>query len=336
MEAGEYGVVFVALPTWLGGGVSNTVIEPGEVKLLPPWSSIYRVSSTDRSIGWGGVGEGSAKLVEDYVETRALDGNEVGLAMTIQYAIEKSKAPQIIQKIGIEPGAVDQLVRAVAQADIRTHMNILKTADFFGPKERQDAVNDLKIALQRRLEPDGIIIRNVIYNAHRFERRLDNGTMDDSYQQQINGTQQILKETEQEQKKIATVVEQKRRERNETQGVVNRQLEQANGNADQAKFRGDSYLAAKNNEAEQIRTVGMAAVEGLEKQIEALKGPGGKALLKMEIVKNLLLSDPKFISMGSKSGNNSLQVDKTDTNELIQQLGIITATEPSKGDLKKK
>lgn len=329
MEAGEYGVVFVALPTWMGGGVQDKVIEPGEVKLVLPWSTVYRIKSTDRSISWGGLGEGSNKSVEDYVETRALDGNEVGLAITIQYAIDKEKAPLVIQRIGIEPEAVDRLVHAVAQADIRTHMNILRTRDFFSPKERQDAVNQVKVALQNRLQPDGIIIRDVIYNDHRFERRLDDGVVDDSYQQQIDRTQQTAQETEQEEKKIATVVEQKKREFNEAQARVNRQLEQIEGNMKQAELRGNSYLESKKNEAEQIRTIGLSAVAGLEKQVEALKGPGGRALLKIEIVKSLLLSDPKFISLGAKS-QGALQVDRVDTNELINQLGITTALEPKK------
>jgi hypothetical protein len=329
MEAGEYGVVFSALPTFLGGGVQNKVIEPGEVKFLFPWSSVYHLKSTDRSISWGAIGNGSNKSIEDYVETRALDGNEVGLAITIQYAIDKEKAPIVIQRVGIEPEAVDQLVRAVAQADIRTHMNILRTRDFFSPSERQDAVNQVKVALQNRLEPDGIIIRDVIYNDHRFERRIDENTMDDSYQQQIDRTQQTAQETEQEEKKIATVVEQKKREFNEAQARVNRQLEQIEGNKTQAEFRGNSYLEAKKNEAEQIRTIGLAAVEGLEKQVEALKGPGGRALLKIEIVKSLLLSDPKFISLGSK-GPGGMQVERLDTNELINQFGIMHALEPKK------
>ncbi len=330
MDAGEYGVVFVALPPWLGGGVREKVIEPGEAAFVPPWASVYKVQSTVRSISWGGVGQGTNKSVEDFVETRALDGNEVGLAFTIQYYIDKAKAPLVIQRVGVQPDAVERLVTAVAQSDIRTHMNILKTRDFFSPEAREDAVKQVKVALQSRLEPDGIVIRDVIYNSHRFERRLDDERVDDSYQRQIENTQRVDTETEQELKKVATIVEQKRREFNEAQGDVNRLLEQSDGANRQAELRGDSYLEAKKNEAEQIKVIGLAAVEGLEKQIAALKGPGGRALLKIEIVKSLLQSDPKFISLGSRTGNGAVQVDRVDTNELIQQLGIMSGMEGKK------
>ncbi len=331
MEAGEYGVVFSALPPWLGGGVSERVIEPGEVQLVPPWATVYRVKSTDRSLAWGAQGVGSNKGTEDYVETRALDGNEVGLAITIQYAIEKAKAPLVIQNVGTEINAVDDLISAVARADIRTHMNILRTRDFFSPEKRQAAVSEVRSALRRRLEPEGIIIRDVIYNDHRFERRLTGGGVDSSYQEQIDRTQAINQETEQEEKKVATVVEQKKREFNEAQAKVNRVLEQAEGYKNQAELRGNAYLETKKNEAEQVRTIGLADVEGLNKQISALRGSGGRALLRLEIVKSLLQSNPKFMIVGSgQSQNGELKVNKVDTNELVRQFGIVSAMEERK------
>jgi hypothetical protein len=319
MEAGEYGVVFSALPPWLGGGVKESVIEPGEVQITMPWHTVYRVKSSDRSISWGAKGE------ENYVETRALDGNEVGLAITIQYAVDRKMAPLVVQRIGTEPDAVDRLVAAVARADIRTHMNILRTRDFFSPEKRQAAVSQVKVALQRRLEPEGVIIRDVIYNDHRFERRLESGVIDRSYQDQIERTQAINQEIEQEEKKVATVVEQKKKEANEAQARVNRVVEQVEGHKRQATIRGDAYLEAQKNQAEQVRALGMAEVEGLKKQVEALKGPGGRAILRLEIVKRLLSSDPRFVLLNSKS--SGVQVERMDSNELIRQLGVMTGVE---------
>jgi len=330
MEAGEYGVVFSALPTWLGGGVKERVIEPGEVQIMMPWHTVYRVKSTDRSLTWGSK-NGRGQSVENYVETRSLDGNEVGLALTIQYAIEKEKAAQVVQKVGTEPEAVDRLVSAVALADIRTHMNILRTRDFFSPEKRQAGFEQVKLALRRRLEPEGINIRDVIYNDHRFERRIEHDgvvTIDRSYQDQIERTQTINQETEQEEKKVATVVEQKKKEANDAQARVNRVLEQVEGYKRQAELKGDAYLASKKNEAEQVRSLGMAEVEGLRKQVESLKGPGGRAILRLEIVKSLLKSDPRFVVMNA--GQGALQVEKTDTNELLRQLGVNTALEEKK------
>ena len=326
LEAGEYGVLFSALPPWIGGGVQNAVAQPGEMKIVLPWEKLYRVDTTVHSVGWGGVGQGSNRTREDYVETRALDGNEVGLAITIQYRIDKDKILHLIQKVGTDQEAVERLVSAVARADIRTHMNTLRTRDFFSPEKRQVAIEAVKEALQRRLGPEGISIRDVIYNDHRFERRIAGGAPDPKYQELIDRTQATNEETKQEEKKIATVTEEKRQEFNETQARVNRVLEAADGFKQQATLRGDGFLNSRKNEAAQVTAVGMAEVEGLKKQVEAMSGPGGRAILRLAIVKELLTNNSKFVVLNSTGRDgNALDLNKLDANDLVKQAGIFAA-----------
>lgn len=325
MEAGEHGVVFSALPTWAGGGVQHRVVRPGEVQMIFPWESVYRISTVDRSISWGSAQSGLSDVPDDYVETRALDGNEVGLAMTIQYAVDPERVRDIVQRFGPSSAAIDSVVASVARADIRTHMNVLRTRDFFSPEKRQDAVLQVKRAMEERLKSEGIVVRDVIYKDHRFERRIDDGTMDRSYQELIDRTQATNQETEQEEKKIASVIEQKKRELNDTQAKVNRVLEQVEGYRKQAELRGDAYLEAKKNEAEQVTAMGNAEVDGLRKQVEALRGPGGRALLRLAIVKKLLAGNPKFVLL-NQSGAGTLDLNKLDANDIIREAGIFAVS----------
>ena len=132
MEAGEYGVVFNKLPPMIGGGVSSRVIPPGESKIIfPVFQKLIPVDTKFKLIGWGGIGEGDNSGIEDYVETRAADGNEVGLAITIRYQVDPQKVAYVVQRVGDSNEKIRELVSAVARADIRTHMNILNTKDFF-------------------------------------------------------------------------------------------------------------------------------------------------------------------------------------------------------------
>ncbi len=326
IEASEHAVVFSAIPRFIGGGVRDKVLQPGEMEFVFPWESLYRLDTSLQSIAWGGVGSGDRKEVEDYVETRALDGNEVGLAITVQYHIIPEKVPYIIQNVGIDDLAIKSLVTAVARADIRTHMNVLNTRDFFSPEKRQSAVDQVKLALKGRLEPEGIAIDNVIYNDHRFERRLQDGTVDRSYQEQIDRTQAINQETQQEKKKIATVVESKKQEFSEAQALVNRRVQEAEGFKRQATLRGDGFLQAKKNEAEQVTALGTAEVEGLKKQIAALSGPGGRALLKLALVDQLLKGNSKFILLNNgKGGAGAIDINRVDSNDLLREAGIFAA-----------
>ena len=47
--------------------------------------------------------------------------------------------------------------------------------------------------------------------------------------------------------------------------------------------------------------MGFGEVEGLKKQIEALSGPGGEALLRLSLMKALLANHPQFVVLDSGS-----------------------------------
>ena len=328
MEAGEYGVVFSAMPTWLGGGVRDRALEPGEMEFIFPWQKVYRLDTTLQSLGWGGVGEGSSLATTDYVETRTQDGNEVGLAMNVQYHVDPKMVGYVVQHVGTTEERIRQIVAAVALADIRTHMNTLRTSGFFNERERQAAVDQVKKAMDERLRREGIIIDAVIYVDRRFERALPDGTFDRSYQQRIDDTQATDQETQQERKKIATVIEQKKKEYNEELARVNRAVQEAEGEKKQAVLYADSFLEAKKNEAAQVTASGINQVEALRKRIEALAGPGGEAFLRLELVQHLMKGNPKFVLLNSgNAAQGGLDLTKVDANELVRQLGIITAVQ---------
>lgn len=335
LEAGEYGVKFAKLPPVIGGGIQKKVIEPGEKTFVMPWEDLYRIDTTIETISWGARGRGDKSLIEETVQTRTVDGNEVLLAITVQYHINPEKVKHIIQYVAGEKDDISEkirtLVSSVARADIRTHMNVLSTREFFSQELRQNALDRLRDAMNARLSEEGIIIDSVIYNDHRFERVLSDGTVDDSYQQKIDQTQATNQETEQEIKRVSVVVEEKKITFNEEQARVNREIEEAKGRKDQAVLRGDSYLTARSLEAERVRAVGKEEIEGLSKRIEALQGPGGEALLKMEIAQEIIKANPKFfiVNQGG-SADGSLGVQKTDTNELLRQIGVIEGLKEDK------
>ncbi len=326
LEPGEYGVEFVKLPTFLGGGVKSTVLVPGPAVLVMPWEELYKIDTTVQTISWGEHKDmQSGKKFDDAVQTRTVDGNEVLLSLTVHYHIDPTKVAHIIQYVSGDKTKMKQriheLVSAVARADIRTHLNTLSTRDFFRQEKRQEGLDRTKVAMNARLNAEGIIIDAVNYKGHRFER-VKKDSIDDSYQQKIDQTQATNQETEQEKKRIASVIEQKKIEFNEALAKVNRANEEARGRKDQATLRGNSYLKAKTLEADRIKAVGAENLEGLRKRTEALSGPGGEAILKMEIAEQLIKANPKFVVINDSSG---LSVQKLDTNDLLKQLGVIEA-----------
>ncbi|HMO02909.1 MAG TPA: SPFH domain-containing protein [Oligoflexia bacterium] len=327
----EVGVLFRKLPPIAGGGISQKVINRGQLVVVWPWDSIYRFDTRLKEIAWGQrVADSNAS---DFVQTRALDGNEVMLAVKVQYSIaDNSQAiAKLVNEVAVDDEEIRKIVFAVGRADIRTYMNELRTASFFDNRQKFEAGEKVKQAMQERLKPYGIIIHNVNLGEHRFERILPDGTIDSSYQERINEVQTLEQQTQREKLRKATVEADKEREYNNMQAAVNRELAEAEGFKRQAQLEGDGYYAAKANEAKAILAAGQAEVEGMIKQIAAFAGAGGRSLLKLEIAKQLKAGDSKFLTFdqGSASATNSVGVKKVDLNQLAEQIGLFEGLKES-------
>ena len=325
----EFGVRFRKLPPSFGGGVGTNLIERGQTVVLWPWDSVYRFDTRVREVEWGFQG---ADQQADYVQTRALDGNEVALAVRVLYSIstDPEKIVKMIREVGTSDEDIESIVTAVGRTYVRTYMNELRTSQFFDNKQKFAGGDRAKEEMHKRLEPWGIVVHSVNLGEHRFERVLRDGTIDASYQEKINEVQTLDEKTKREKLRKATVEADKAREFNDVQAEVNRQVAEAHGYNNQAKLKGDGYYEAKSNESKAILAAGKAEVDGLIEQINALAGPGGEAILKLELVKNLVKSNPKFFVMGSSGGNNSLEVKKVDANDLLKQIGLIEGMKDEK------
>ncbi|PIW69346.1 MAG: hypothetical protein COW08_07600, partial [Ignavibacteriales bacterium CG12_big_fil_rev_8_21_14_0_65_30_8] len=184
---------------------------------------------------------------------------------------------------------------------------------FYKVEKTAAALEKAKAAMNARLNPEGIIIDSINYFGHKFERIGPQG-IDDSYQHKIDETEVTKRAVDLERERVDTAVEQKRTVYNNLQGHVNRQNEEALGRKQQAILRGDSYFKIRELEAQRIKAVGEQEIIGLKKRIDALSGPGGEALLKLEIADALIKADPKFVVMDNQNG---IAVQKLDANNLM-------------------
>lgn len=317
----EYGVIFRKLPPILSGGVSSKIVNPGEIVVVWPWDKLYRFDTSLQYISWGGK-KADTKNV-DYVYTRALDGNEVALAVTVQYRISEKKDDliRLVNYVATNNTSVQELVETVARADIRTYMNELRTSSFFDRNARYGAIDKARDAMNKQLVGEGIVIEKVILDEHRFERQLRDGSTDRSYQDKIDETQKIGQDTERELLRVDTIKAQKSQLFNEEQAKFNRALAEADGYSRQAKLRGDAYFEERSNMAKGVLAKGKAEVDGLKQQISALEGEGGRAILKLEIAKNLSKDNPSFVTMPD-GGSSTVDLRKLDSNDLLRQIGI--------------
>lgn len=332
LGARERGVVFRRLPTFLGGGVSSAVHAPGTLVIVWPWDAIYRIDTGSRDVPLGETEleetDSGAPHPGGFVFTRANDGNEVALKMTVRYRVRDSEESlvRLIQEVASSNEDLERIVVAVSRAAVRQYMNELKTSGFLGEQDRYRAVDAVQAGIQKDLNtiiPDGVEVLAVMLDRFEFARLLPSGGVDRSYQEKLNEVLRLTEQTAQERLRIQTVKEEGQLRLFETQATVNRLNEEAQGIREQAVARGDAYLSRKENEAKGILALGRAEVQGIVEKLDALSGPGGAAILRMEVAKALKDSDSRFVLMGGDTrGGSSLEVQRIDTNALLQSLGL--------------
>jgi hypothetical protein len=325
----EYGVRFRKLPPVMGGGVggASSVASPLETVVVFPWETIYRFDTSPQYLSWGrgmGDGGGAGQLVQaEDVHTRARDGNEAALKLTVRYRISPSPEllTKLVQEVATNDEDVRKLVISVVRSEIRTFMNRLRTAQFRDDKKRNDTVDEALEATRSKLSPWGIDVEAINLKQYRFVRLLKDGTEDTSYQDRLRDIQEKEQDIEGERTRIETVRAKKHTEYSQSESTYNARIAEAKGYREQSAYQGDSYYTAKANEAKAIQAEGAAEIEGLRQQIAALSGKGGRAMLRLEVAKQLSKGEPKFVTVNPGQGSG-LELSKTDINQLIQQLGI--------------
>lgn len=332
MEPTESGVIFRMLPPALGGGVSDAVIHQGQRAFLMPWEQVYRFDTATRDISWGA---GRGVPVGDVLYTRASDGNEVALSVTIAYRIQPNPETlvKLVQEVATSNDGVRELVVSLARSHIRAAMNELGTFEFRQVKSRYDAIDQVKEKLNQALNRWGIEVVKVTLDDFQFARLGSDGVADTTYQEKINLIQQLIEETKRELSKKETVLAQKQQELATEQGIFDRKEAEAIGYRNQAQTRGDAYFEARSNDAKAILAKGKSEVEGIIAQINALKGSGGKAVLRLEIGRRLLANAARFIVMNDSTGTSTgggvsdgVEVRRLDVNDLLSQLAVIEGT----------
>jgi regulator of protease activity HflC (stomatin/prohibitin superfamily) len=308
VEADQAAVVYQQLPQFMGGGLTGHIVAPGTSEFIMPWQSLIKISTGIRELTWE---------KQDKLKTRTRDGNMLILEVMVRYRVDiaADKLLKLVQLVSVDDQGVEAMVSAVARSDVRLYFNKLNTEQFLDRDAVEKIQFELEKAMSTRLEPYGIIIELFKLKDFHFQPE---------YQNLLDDIQEANETTSKIEQKKATVKALKQKRIKEAQEEINRLVNQAKGELQMATIRGEQYFVQRKNEAEEIMAKGKAEVAGMEARLKALSGPGGANMLKIEIVKGLLKSDPKFVVLNQgKSKDSQMNVQKVDTNQLLQQLGLI-------------
>jgi hypothetical protein len=346
---------FRKLPLILGGGIRHEVIPPGGKVIVWPWEELIQLTNTQRSESWG-TGQGDNRALA----ARSSDGNEVAFEVTVLYQISRKpeELRELVTSIADTDEKIHELVVSQVRALVRQFANRLATRQFVssdlsselrrvekelpegGLSKKAAAVSEdtgtfdtVKDELEKaltdalksyQLELIQLSVANPRFVRYR-ETDVEGEQQDDTYQTMLVNVQREQQAIKREGESRKTQEERKYGEKEIAIKEANKILAVANAEAERIGEEARFMLETKQIEKDAIERSGQDMIKSLRAQIEAVAGKGGEALLKLDIARELSKGNPSFIVLNQGSTGSSLDVRRTDTNDLIKQLGLLEA-----------
>ncbi len=251
------------------------------------------------------------RRINDDLEFKTVDGNDIGVDVTIQWRIEPDKAPALLRQVAPSmPALSDSVVRPLARSIPRDALNELTSEEFYDSPKRAAKEAQAHKRLDEALRPFGIICERVILGDYRFH---------DEYQKAIDAKKVADQQVNKNRSAAEAAVREWERELEKTKGQVAQQIATEKGRAAQKKLEADAYFEAKKLEADALLTEMKARSEGVRKKREAIAGAGGKTMVKLRIAEALKGKRIVLVPVGDGSG---LSLQRTDINQLLTTFGV--------------
>ena len=315
----DFGMKVTHLPDPFGGpsDKESDIVQPGQLVFYPPWVTIYTMDTQLQSYTWAGLGKGDTPNTDERINTRASDGNEVHLGMTVQYHLMPTKIHDFLWLLGQGDKEAKEAVQNWCRSHIRTYLGLLQTEQFYDNTQRYEKCDLAKASLNRELEFFGVHIDKVIFDEHTFAPK---------YQELIDKAKQAEQNAQGKANEVKTKEADWKMQFQKACGDFNQLVAEANGRKRQKIATADAYFTAKENDSKAVMAAGEAEVAGIQKQITALRQPGGENIVRLEYGKALLESPARFIVLpGNGNGNGSgFNLTTTNNNDLLKTMGMLS------------
>jgi regulator of protease activity HflC (stomatin/prohibitin superfamily) len=294
-SANEVGVLTRKVALTGAKGVQAEIYAPGGTYFFAPYFNDWHTFETKlQNLRMTG---GNDPESGDDLEFKTVDGNDISVDITVAWRIDPNKAPHLLSRVGSSTGEVqDKLVRPATRALVRDALNRLHSEDFYVAEKRFAAAEEGRRLLSAAVEPEGIIIEQVLLQEHRFHKEYEEVIRDKKLAEQ---TAEKLKS------EASDAGEESKRNLESAKGTVSQQLAAASGELQQAKLRGDATLIQSKNEASAILAEARSKAKGIEAESAALGGAGGRTMVKLRIAE--ALQGKQLLFMPSGRGGATLQ-----------------------------
>jgi len=281
------------------------IYEPGGVYFfLPVVNSWHTLPISQQNLMMNASAAEGDRPVPDDITFKTKDGNNVYIDVNVMWRVDRRKAGSLISNVGQSANEIkERLVRPISRSIIRDIFNEITSEEYYQVTVKNAMAQKAKEALQKELEPHGILVDMLQVQQHRF---------DIEYQAAINAQKQAEADVQTLKEQQKNMVVQKQSELEGKRSEWNRKAEDALGQAGKIKNDADGYYQTKTNQAKATIAVAQAEAEGTRKEADAFSRMGGDSYVKMQVAKQFALKKIYIVP-----GSN---VSTMDVNQMLTYL----------------
>ena len=170
------------------------------------------------------------------------------------------------------------LVRPMARTHVRDVLNELDSESVYNSDKRFEKAEKARTVLTTALQPFGVIVSQVILHEHRFNPE---------YEHVIHDRKLAEQRAEQLKSEAEAASQESLRNLESARGKVAADIAAAEGRLNQARLGADAAYYAQQQNAEAILAERTAKAKAISKRNEALRGSGGRAMVKLKVAEAL-------------------------------------------------
>ena len=289
-------------------GVQSELYPPGSTNFFAPFiRDFYTFDTKVQNLEMIADVKRGDRIERDDLRFKTTDGNDISMDVTVAWTIDPKRAPDLLQNVGISTQEVkEKLVRPIARTLVRDVLNELTSESIYNSDKRFEKAEEAKKVLTDALAPHGVIISQVILHEHRFAPEYEKVIHDRKLAEQR--AQQLKSESE-------AATQEALRNLETARGKVASDIAQSTGQLAQAKLAADAEYFQQQQNSDAIVAERAAKAKAIQKRNEALRGSGGRAMVKLRVAEAL---DGKQIIL-VPGGQSGVGINKLDINKLVEQ-----------------
>ena len=287
-------------------GVQDQLYPPGSTNLFAPFiRDFYRFDTKVQNLEMIATSKSGERRPRDDLQFKTTDGNDISMDVTVVWQIEPKKVPAILQEVGISTEEVkEKLVRPMARTHVRDVLNQLDSEAVYNSDKRFEKAEEAREVLTRVLTPFGVNIQQVILHEHRFNPE---------YEQVIHDRKLAEQRAEQLKSEAEAASQESIRNLETARGKVASDIAASDGKLKQATLAADAAYFAQQQNAEALLAERTAKAKAISKRNEALRGSGGRAMVKLKIAEALEGKSIVLVPVGTAGS----AFNKMDLNKLV-------------------